>query len=60
MFMKNTDGCSEHNKYQMKRVELFLSTLNFNIWCPKAHISGIVSIYFLNTLTLMLSHSFWK
>ncbi len=33
MFMKHADGCSEHNKYQMKWVVLFLSTFNFNIWC---------------------------
>ncbi len=32
MFMKHADGCSEHNKYQMKWVILFLSTFNFNIW----------------------------
>ncbi len=60
MFMKHADSCSEHNKYQMKWV-LFLSTFNFNIWYVPLfqrlhqHISGIVSIYFLRTSTLMPS-----
>ncbi len=31
MLMKHADGCSEHNKYQVKWVILFLSTFNFNI-----------------------------
>ncbi len=30
--MKHADGVSEHNKYQMKWVVLFLSTFIFNIW----------------------------
>ncbi len=30
--MKHADGRSEHDKYQMKGVVLFLSTFNFNIW----------------------------
>ncbi len=30
--MKHADGFSEHNKYHMKRVKLFLSTFYFNIW----------------------------
>ncbi len=64
MFMKHADGCSEHNKYQMKWVVLFLSMLTLILVCPPfaaitaAHLSGIVSIYFLRTSTLMLSHVF--
>ncbi len=60
MFMKHADSCSEHNKYQMKWVQ-FLSTFNCNIWYVHLfqwlhqHISGIVSIYFLRTSTLMPS-----
>ncbi len=52
---------------QLKRVVLFLTTFNFNIWyvhsppfaaITAAHLSGIVSIYILRTSTLMLSHVF--
>lgn len=32
MFLKSADVCSELNKYQMKPVLLFLSTLNLKIW----------------------------
>ncbi len=32
LFMKHADGCSEHNKYQMKWVVLVLFTFNFHIW----------------------------
>ncbi len=32
MFKKHADGCSEHNKYQIKWFVPFLSTFNFNIW----------------------------
>ncbi len=47
MFMEHADGCSEHNKYQMKWVVLFLSTY---LVCPPfaaitaAHLSDIVSV----------------
>ncbi len=30
--MKHADGCSEHNKQQIKLVVSFLFTFNFNMW----------------------------
>ncbi len=59
--VKHADGCSEHNRYQMKWVVLFLSTFNFNIWYVhllkqlQQHISQYISTL---TSTLMLSHAF--
>ncbi len=65
MFMKHAVCCFEHNKYQMKWFILFLSTFYFNIWyvhllqqLQQRIASGVVSVYFLRTSKLMLSHAF--
>ncbi len=64
MFMKHADGCSEHNKYQMKWVVMFLSTLNCNIsyvhilqQLQQQHLSDTVSIYFMRTFLWIYNRS---
>ncbi len=50
MFMKHADGCYVDNKYKMKRVVLFLSTYNFNIWF--VHILQITQHIFLRGVNI--------